>query len=325
MAVANIMGADSGAAANSETMFATLSHFGLLRFTGDDGQQFLHSQLSCDVSGLEAGQARYGSYNTPQGRMLASFLLWRQGADYVMQLPRSLCEPVRKRLAMYVLRSKVKAGDVSDTYVLLGLAGASAAQLLATAFGRIPEQRLYLMQADDVGLLRLDDCRFEIVVSPARADSIRADLAAGTTAIGAEQWDRTNILAGIPYVTPATQEQFVPQMANLDLIGGVSFDKGCYPGQEIVARMHYLGKLKQRMYLANVIGGAAPQAGDKLYSPALGEQAVGMIMNAAPSPDGGHDVLAVMQITCASGNDVHCMALTGPKLQFRDLPYRLAP
>jgi folate-binding Fe-S cluster repair protein YgfZ len=114
-------------------------------------------------------------------------------------------------------------------------------------------------------------------------------------------------------------------MANLDLIGGVSFDKGCYPGQEIVARMHYLGKLKQRMYLANIAGGEAPQAGDKLYSPALGAQAAGMIVNAAPSPAGGHDVLAVMQIASASGNDVHYKSPAGPKLQFRELPYKLAP
>jgi folate-binding protein YgfZ len=206
---------------------------------------------------------------------------------------------------------------------LLGLAGAPATQILATVFAQIPDRPLSLIQAEDAGVLRLDDYRFEIVASPARAGSIQAELATRATAVGAAQWDRTNILAGIPYITPATQEQFVPQMANLDLIGGVSFDKGCYPGQEIVARMHYLGKLKQRMYLANITGGEAPQAGDKLYSPTLGEQAVGMIVNAAPSPDGGHDVLAVMQIASASGNDVHCKTLAGPKLQFRELPYKL--
>ena len=317
------MGAGRNATAKSETILATLSHFGLLRFSGDDARPFLHSQLSCDVSGLESGQARYGSYNTPQGRMLASFLLWRHGADYWMQLPRSLCDPVRKRLAMYILRSKVKVNDVSDAHVLFGLAGAPAAQLLARVFGQAPDQSLFLLHAKNASVLRLDDYRFEIVASPARADSIRAEFATDVTPAGAALWDRTNIRAGIPYITPATQEQFVPQMANLDLIGGVSFDKGCYPGQEIVARMHYLGKLKQRMYLANIVGSDAPQAGDKLYSPSLGEQAVGQIVNAAPSPDGGHDVLAIMQISSASGDDVHYKAPAGPRLQFHELPYKL--
>jgi tRNA-modifying protein YgfZ len=325
MATASTIGTGSNANSQPEAILVTLSHFGLLRFSGEDARQFLHSQLSCDVNGLEAGQARYGSYNTAQGRMLASFLLWRHGAEYVMQLPHSLCGPVCKRLAMYILRSKVIASDISETHVLLGLAGAPAAQLLATVFAQIPDRPLSLIQAEDAGVLRLDDDRFEIVASPARTESIRAELAIRAMAVDTAVWDRTNILAGIPYITPATQEQFVPQMANLDLIGGVSFDKGCYPGQEIVARMHYLGKLKQRMYLAKITDGDAPQAGDKLYSPTLGEQAVGMIMNAAPCPDGGHDVLAVMQIASAGGNDVHCKALAGSKLQFRELPYKLAP
>lgn len=311
--------------ATPKSILATLSHFGLLRFAGDDARQFLHNQVTCDVNGLEDGQARYGSYNTPQGRMLASFLLWRLGAEYGMQLPRSLCATVLKRLARYILRSDVAASDISADYVMLGLAGAPTRELLATVFSRIPDRPLSLIQAENSCLLRLDDNRFEIIASPARARSLQTDLATHATAAGADEWDRTNILAGIPYITPETQEQFVPQMANLDLIGGISFDKGCYPGQEIVARTHYLGRLKQRMYLANIAGGHTPRAGDKLYSPALGDQAVGMIVNTAKAPDGAHDVLAVMQIACAGGDDVHCNSPAGPKLKFCKLPYELAP
>lgn len=320
-----MVNAGGNAVATPETILATLSRFGLLQFTDDDSQNFLNGQLSCDVNGLESGQARYGSYNTPQGRMLASFLLWRHGADYFMQLPRSMCEPVRKRLTMYILRSKVKINDMSESHVLLGLAGPRAARILAAVFDRIPDRPLSLVQAGDGIVLRLDDDRFEIIASRARAELLRPELAGGATAAEAAQWDRMDILAGIPYITPATQEEFVPQMANLDLIGGVSFTKGCYPGQEIVARMHYRGKLKQRMYLANIAGGETPHAGDKLFSPMQGEQSVGMIVNAAPAPDGGHDVLAVMQIASAENGDVHCKTLAGPKLQFRELPYKLAP
>ncbi len=122
---------------------------------------------------------------------------------------------------------------------------------------------------------------------------------------------------------PATQDQFVPQMANLDVINGVSFDKGCYPGQEIVARMHYLGKLKQRMYLANIAGDDVPQPGDKLYSPDTGEQATGLVMNVAPAPHGGHDVLAVIHIASFRGGDVRLKSPAGKRLKFMVLPYDL--
>jgi folate-binding protein YgfZ len=132
------------------------------------------------------------------------------------------------------------------------------------------------------------------------------------------------IRAGIPVVTPTTQEAFVPQMVNLDLIGGVSFEKGCYPGQEIVARMHYRGTLKQRMYLAHVAGTDSPQAGDKLYSPAFGAQASGTIVNAARSPEGGHDLLASIQIASAAKGEVHLKSPDGPALQLLPLPYPVA-
>ncbi|MBI2289829.1 MAG: folate-binding protein YgfZ, partial [Betaproteobacteria bacterium] len=140
--------------------------------------------------------------------------------------------------------------------------------------------------------------------------------------VGPAVWDWLDIRAGIPFITPATQDQFVPQMANLDAIGGVSFNKGCYPGQEIVARMHYLGRLKQRMYLASVAADEAPQPGDKLYSADTGEQSCGMIVNAAAAPDGGFDMLAVMQIESAQRGEVHWKSPDGPRLKFSDLPYK---
>jgi folate-binding Fe-S cluster repair protein YgfZ len=110
-------------------------------------------------------------------------------------------------------------------------------------------------------------------------------------------------------------------MVNLDLIGGVSLSKGCYPGQEIVARMHYRGTLKQRMYLANIPGSDAPRPAEKLYSPDFGEQACGTIVNAARSPEGGHDVLAVIQIASAEKGDLHWKMPQGPALTLKPLPY----
>jgi folate-binding protein YgfZ len=305
------------------TGFVALTHFGLIHCSGDDARGFLQGQLSCDVNALQTGNAIYGSYNTAKGRMLASFLLWRDDSGYKLQLPRSLCESIRKRLSMYVLRAKVKVLDISEDCALLGLVGTAATAELARLFGEVPTAALSFAVAAGAQLLRLDDARFQIVVQRERSGEIQKVLAAHTPPISLGAWDWTNIQAGIPYVTLATQDQFVPQMANLDLINGISFSKGCYPGQEIVARMHYLGKLKQRMYLATVQGEEIPQPGDKLYSRETGEQATGMIMNAAPTPEGRKAVLAVMHIESFKGGDVHLNSPAGPRLDFLSLPYAI--
>lgn len=307
----------------ADTRFANLPQFGLINFSGADAQSFLHAQLSCDVNGLQSGRAQYGSYNTPKGRMLASFLLWRDDTGYLMQLPRALCESICRRLSMYILRSKVKARDVSNDFCIFGVAGANPGALLQSMFTAIPSTPLSITTIREVSLLRLDATRLQIIAPTRRASELQTALGKEFAPVSPAAWDLTNIHAGIPFVVPATQDQFVPQMANLDLIDGVSFSKGCYPGQEIVARMHYLGKLKQRMYLANITGDEVPQPGDKLYSADTGDQATGMIVNAAPSPGGGHDVLAVMHITSFQGGDVRFKSPGGPALKFLPLPYKM--
>ena len=307
----------------TQTFVTALADTGLIRFAGEDAQAFLHGQLSCDVAALQIGCATYGSYNTPKGRMLATFLLWRDDNGYLMQLPGSLREPIQKRLAMYILRSKVKATDVSGEYALFGLAGTAAQTALTRLLlQNIPSVPLTMTTGKDISVLRLAADRFEIIAAAARAHELTVTLAKTAAFIEASVWNGFDIRAGIPHILPATQEQLVPQMANLDLIGGVSFSKGCYPGQEIVARMHYLGRLKQRMYLANIVTEDAPLPGDKLYGAEFGDQACGTIVNAAPAPGGGYDVLASIQIESANRGNVHFTSAAGPVLQFLDLPYK---
>ena len=318
---------DSGAEASAVahgTVLCDLSRYGLIRFSGEDSHQYLQSQLSCDADAMAAGTVQYGSYCTPQGRMLASFMLWKDETSYWMQLARSLLEPIRKRLATYILRSKVKAMDASDEYVLLGIAGKQPEAALKSVFGSVPATPLHFTTTRNAQLLRLDANRFQVVTSAEAAPEIWSAIRTSATPVGSTTWDWLQIRSGIPVITPATQEQFVPQMANLDLIGGVSFSKGCYPGQEIVARMHYLGRLKQRMYLANIAANATPEPGDKLFSGDMRDQASGMIVNAAPSPEGGHDVLAVIQIESAQHRDIHWKSPDGPLLKFLELPYKFS-
>ena len=165
-----------------------------------------------------------------------------------------------------------------------------------------------------------------LVIVPEKASAIWEGLSREAVPVGVSCWDWLEIKAGIPVITPATQEQFVPQMANLEAIGGVSFQKGCYPGQEIVARSQYLGKIKRRMYLANIrpgVSGNPVEAGDELFGADMGEQSVGMVVNASPSPDGGFDVLAVIQTSSVEAATVHWKSLAGPSLQIMPLPYSL--
>lgn len=305
------------------TEVCELAVHGLIRFTGPDARKFLQGQLTCDVDALTPEKCTYGSYCTPKGRVLATFLLWRAGDDYFMQLPRAVREAVQKRLSMYILRSKVKASNATADWALLGLSGKTAATFVRMVCGKDPLEVHGVTHSNDVTAIRLPGERYELVIPTAKAPPVKTMLAQHAEVTDPQRWDWLDIRAGIPFVVPATQEAFVPQMANLDLIGGVSFTKGCYPGQEIVARMHYRGTLKQRMYLASVPEGETPQPGDKLYSPETGEQSCGMIVSAAPGPDGVFDVLAVMQIAAAEHREVHLRSPQGPELELEPLPYKV--
>ncbi|MGH8620408.1 MAG: YgfZ/GcvT domain-containing protein [Burkholderiales bacterium] len=295
-----------------------LDQFGLLAFTGPEARAFLHGQLSCDVEGLAPDAVTPGSYSTPKGRMLATFLLWTEADDVRLLLPRALCEPVRKRLAMFILRAKVKAEDATAQHRLYGLQAGDPAPLLAPLGIAAPAHAFHVATAGGRTALRLDAERV-LLVTPAGSVSGAAPadpLATAPADTGA--WALADIRGGLPWILPETQEQFVPQTANLDLIGGVSFTKGCYPGQEIVARMHYLGRLKERLLHAHV-DAPPPAPGTRLYSAAFGAQAAGTVVNAAADPAGGSELLAVAQL--AAAGDLALAAPDGPRLRPLPLPY----
>jgi folate-binding protein YgfZ len=300
-----------------------LDHTGVIAFAGEDAQSFLQGQLSCDVGALTSDNSTYGSYCTPKGRALATFLLWRGGPDFFMQLPASIRESIQKRLSMFILRARVKPADASDAFARFGLAGNEAADLIKTVFADVPAAPLEVRAVEDTTLIRLAADRFEIVTPAHKATPVYEALKQRAQEAGPGMWEWLDIRAGIPWITPATQEAFVPQMVNLDLIGGVSFSKGCYPGQEIVARAHYRGQVKQRTYLAHIEMQSTPTAGDKLYSADMGEQSSGTIVNAAPSPGGGYDALAAIQMSSVEAGDVRWKAPDGAPLRFLPLPYEV--
>jgi folate-binding protein YgfZ len=244
--------------------------------------------------------------------MLATFLVTRSGVGYLLQLPRVLVEPIAARLQKYVLRAKVTLTDASDTIALLGLGGPRAAELIATVLGEAPTGPLQVVSRDGVTVIALEGECYELTVAPERAAALWDQLSEVAHPAGGSAWEWRRIAAGIPWITPATQEAFVPQMANLEQVGAVSFSKGCYPGQEIVARAQYLGEVKRRLFRGHSDGQSAE--GQELFALAGSTQSIGMVVNAAPAPGGGTDFLAVVQTEVAESGGAHVGGFSGPRV-----------
>jgi tRNA-modifying protein YgfZ len=312
--------ADELIAARDGAVLADLSHYGLIAFSGEEAQTFLHALISNDLRNLRENTAVFAAHLSPKGRMLANFLVMKRGGDILVLLPAALREAIQKRLSMYILRAKVKSRDASGEWVRLGLSGPGSDAAVAALLGQaVPEAIMGMAQAEDAFAIRLGDQRFDLFVASAAAPAAWARLAATHRPVGTPAWDWLLVNSGIPAVLPATQDHFVPQMANMEVLGGVSFNKGCYPGQEIVARSQYLGKVKRRLFLAHV--DAEANAGDELFSPDLPDQAAGSIANIAPAPGGGFDVLAVAHSSSVDAGEVRLGSRDGPRLAFRPLPY----
>lgn len=286
-------------AADQATILAPLTHLGLIACRGDDATSYLHNQLTSDVNHLADGHTQLSSWCSAKGRILASLLLWRSGDEYLLQLSADLVEVSLKRLQMFVLRSKVTLADLGDEQVLLGLAGPAAVAALTAAGLPAPAEAYTSAAFADGQVANIGNQRFVIAVSTAAAASLWPQLAASARPVGLAAWTNLDIRAGQPLVTAATREAFVPQMVNFDKLGGVSFHKGCYPGQEIVARTQYLGKVKRHMHRAH--SQVALAAGDELYSAAVPDQSCGKVVSVAPASQGGWNALVVIQADAASG------------------------
>ncbi len=303
---------------------SNLSHFGLIRVSGADARIFLQGQLTNDIHGVTAEHAQISSYCSAKGRMLGSFWIFQRGEDLFLQLPKERLDAVLKRLRMFVLRAQVLVEDASDTLARFGIAGECAAALLPA----VPSEDRASITRDEITIFRMpgDRPRFEVVGPETLVTPIWDHAAVQATPANTDFWALMDIRAGMPNVLEGTVEAFVPQMANLQLIDGVSFSKGCYTGQEVVARMQYLGKLKRRMYRARIDTNERPTPGSELFA-ANGDAdtAVGRIVDTAPSPDGGFEVLAVLQISSAETDELRLGDAAGPTIALLDLPYAFPP
>ncbi|MEX3946217.1 folate-binding protein YgfZ [Paraburkholderia sp. EG287B] len=307
--------------------YAILPQFGVIDANGDDAATFLHSQLTNDVQHLDVAGARLAGYCSPKGRLLASFLTWKTGDTIRLLISKDVQAPVQKRLSMFVLRAKARLTDDSDKLLVVGLAG-DVRGALASVFDALPDG-VHVKVDDPAGtLIRVPDAagvlRY-LWVGPKEAVQERLTKLDGTLKrVSPAVWDWLDIRAGEPRITQAVSEQFVPQMVNYDVLGGVNFRKGCYPGQEIVARSQYRGTIKRRTALANVAASLdAAHAGAELFHSDDPSQPCGMVVNAAAAPEGGVDLLAEIKLAALETGSVHLGAADGPALRVLPLPYAL--
>lgn len=279
-----------------------LDGLGLIRATGPEAQGFLQSQLTNDAKRLMPTQGQLSGYCSPKGRLLAVFTLLQLGAeDFALALPLALVAPTLKRLRMFVLRSKLTLSDASAELPALGVMGDEVAGALSTQGFMVPSSDYGVAQHDGVWLLRRPGPvpRFELRAAPARLAALQQIL--NLPAASSDDWALAEVLAGIPQVTAETSDQFVPQTINLDTAGGVSFTKGCYPGQEIVARVHYLGRIKQRLRLAQCPQVLAP--GTSLLD--ANGKSVAEVMAAAAHPQAGAVLSLSLDVSHADDAPLH--------------------
>ncbi|MGH8490884.1 MAG: YgfZ/GcvT domain-containing protein [Gammaproteobacteria bacterium] len=304
----------------------TLPSLGIIRVTGPEAGSFLTAQFTNDVGALPESHSQLGAWCNAQGRVLVVFRLLRHEASYVLVLPREMTGSTLERLKKFVLRARLALEEASDELPVLAAFGAQTLAGLAAYLPPIPEQENTVAYRAGVSIIRVPGAlpRWIIIGASESLAALRANEPAADVSDNA--WRLQDILAGIPSVGAAITGVFLPQMLNLDALGGVSFTKGCYPGQEVIARLQYRGQLKRRMYLALVEDATAPCAGDPVHPHAhLGTRPAGQIVAAAPRDSGCFALLAVVDNDAAHAGSVHLRHPDGPVLSFQPLPYPMTP
>jgi len=315
------------AAVVNTNVMTDLSHEGLIGVEGADTIAFLQGQFTCDIHEVGTNMSRLGAWCNPKGRVRVNFRVFQRAEGFYLALPAECVENTCQQLRKYILRSKVTLRNASGEWIRIGCSGPAIEEELRQVFLTLPSEPDQVIQEGTTTVIRLRGSfpRFEILGDSDTLTKVWNILKkANTVSIGASAWSTLEVLSGVPVITQVTTEAFVPHMLNLPEIGAVSFRKGCYTGQEIVARTQYLGKSKRRLYLAWIPPQESPRPGDPLWTPAEGEeQNPGQIVNVAPAPEGGFLVLAVIAVADAQQGEIHLRDQNGCLLKIRVFSYFL--
>lgn len=293
-----------------------LTSLGVIRALGPDAAKFLQGQLTQDFALLGRSEARLAAFCSPKGRMLASFVGFKRAHDDILLVgSRDLLAATLKRLSMFVLRAQVKLTDASDAFLVWGVAGEAVAGLAETPWSHLTTEdgacwsRLYPAE----GIARALCVKPVGEASPAQAP-------AGPPLDGSV-WHWLEVMSGVATLSEPVVEAFVPQMLNYESVGGVNFKKGCYPGQEVVARSQFRGTLKRRAY--RVAADAPLSVGQAVFHEGDADQPCGTVAAAAPNPAGGWNAIVSMQVSATQGGQLSAGAPGGPSLRLLALPYPL--
>lgn len=309
--------------AKTTDIVCSLSQFNLIVVAGDDAAAFMQGQFTNDINKISEQHSQINAFCNKKGRMISNFRAFQYQGNYFLTVKSNLAERSIQHLQNYILRSHVAVQDVSDQMVILGISGDKATRLLSEFVDNINEEIDSVTANDDYILIRVagEVPRYEVFCSLDKAKALWKALSSKAETVASGVWDYLNIQAGLSFIDQNTSEEFVPQMANMDLIDGISFTKGCYTGQEIVARMHYLGKVKKRCYKVNIDTDKKPENGAKLFAEnARAGQNTGAIIQAEKNPDSGYDALAVIQVADAD-SVLYLNDENGPKVSLGELPY----
>lgn len=305
-------------AAEDGGVICPLPSLGVLHVAGDDATDFLQNQLTQSVQDFNDDQTRLAAWCNAKGRTRALFRIAPSDTGLLLITDNALLEAVQPKLQMFVLRAQVALTRLSESEGFLGFAGPAAEVLLTEIAGSLPTEAGGLTRAGDLHIIALphgDQLRYLLLAPAAQLTDIQARAEQALSVGDEDFWRLLDIRAGLPEITLQTQESIIPTMLNLEPLGGISYEKGCYPGQEVVARMHYLGQLKRRMYRAQ-ISAAPPAAGDSVIDAKGGT--AGTIVSAAATAEGGSELLAVLRIDTAQAGGLQ---VNEQPLELLDLPY----
>jgi len=293
---------------------ATLSHLGVIRVEGDDAARFLQGQLTQDFALLGLSEARLSAFCSAKGRMQASFIAFKRGpTDILLVCSRDILAATLKRLSMFVLRAKARLTDASHEFGLAGLAGIALESIAVRDHSTLEK-----IDFNDGNLIWLPPAGTEpraLWIAPAGVPFPPGP------AMAQERWLWGDVASGVATVTAPIVDAFVPQMLNYESVGGVNFKKGCYPGQEVIARSQFRGILKRRAY--RVHGEAPMHVGQEIFTTTDPEQPCGLVAQSAPAPGGGHDAIVSIQVSAAESGDLHLGSALGPAVSLLPLPYPL--
>jgi folate-binding protein YgfZ len=294
----------------------SIPQLGILTITGRDACQFLQGQTTCDFKNMDESKCSLGALCTPKGRTISTFIAFKKKSDYLLILPSELCDTVRKKLQMYILRSEVKILDHREEYCLIGV--------INTKTSIDHPKEIYQINQHPISIIKYPSSidRFLIIARTDEAIKLWSNYVQEHhyLPVSPARWTHLDIIDGIPWLDCNTSEEFIPQMLNLDKLGGISFNKGCYTGQEIVARTHYLGKSKRQMYLAECQTHELPQSNSAILNSDAGtEKNIGRVL-VAQQHAGVCQMLVVMQSSEEQAENIRLDYPINTKINVSHLP-----